>query len=270
MIKKKDITNEISFLEENLTKVHSELEKIRKDVPDGVRLRAVRHGTKYQYFMRECGSKGNGIYIRKRDIIKAKILARIEYDEKLMTLLQDSITAFKNCRDLVTDDVFEAASCLMIPGKRELVEPSYVSDKTFINKWIEQEYDGLAFRDGAPEFYTRRGLRVRSKSEIIIADILDEMEIPFLYEKPLKLKGEMIYPDFTILNAKERKEIYWEHFGMMDDKEYRDEAFMKIRKYEEDGLYQYDSVIWTFETGKIPLNTRDIRKMIRVLRARLE
>jgi hypothetical protein len=57
---------------------------------------------------------------------------------------------------------------------------------------------------------------------------------------------------------------------MMDDKEYRDDAFMKIRKYEENGLFQYDSVIWTFETGKIPLNTRDIRKMIRVLRARLE
>ena len=137
MIKKKDITKEINFMEENLTKVHSELEKIRKDVPDGVGLRAVRHGKNYQYFMRALGSKGNGIYIRKRDIIKAKVLARIEYDEKLMALLQNAIIAYKNCRDSMTDDVFEAASCLMIPGKRELVEPSYVSDTTFIEKWIE-------------------------------------------------------------------------------------------------------------------------------------
>ena len=52
---------------------------------------------------------------------------------------------------------------------------------------------------------------------------------------------------------------------MMDDREYRDNAFQKIREYEANGLYQSKSVIWTFETGKYPMNTRDIRNMIRVL-----
>ena len=53
---------------------------------------------------------------------------------------------------------------------------------------------------------------------------------------------------------------------MMDDREYRDEALLKIKEYESNGFYQYDSVIWTFESGKYPLNTRDIRNMVRVLR----
>ena len=127
----------------------------------------------------------------------------------------------------------------------------------------------MIFKEGIPEYYTRKGLRVRSKSEVIIADILDELYVPFLYEKPLKLKTGIVHPDFTLLNIKERREVYWEHFGMMDDIEYRNNAMMKIRNYEASGLYQYDSVIWTFETGSYPLNTKDIRRLIIELKKRL-
>ena len=49
---------------------------------------------------------------------------------------------------------------------------------------------------------------------------------------------------------------------MMYDMDYRNNAFFKIRNYESNGLYQNDSVIWTFETGKYPLNIREIRKMV--------
>ena len=123
----------------------------------------------------------------------------------------------------------------------------------------------MPFKENSPEYYTKRGLRVRSKSEILIADMLDEMSIPFFYEKPLQLKRRIVHPDFTLLDIKERKEVYWEHFGMMDDRDYRDEALLKIREYESNDLYQYDSVIWTFESGKCPMNTRDIRNMVRAL-----
>ena len=71
-----------------------------------------------------------------------------------------------------------------------------------------------------------------------------------------------MHPDFTLLNIKERKEVYWEHFGMMDDREYRDEALMKIREYESNGYYQFNSVIWTFESVKYPINTKVIRDLL--------
>ncbi len=105
-------------------------------------------------------------------------------------------------------------------------------------------------------------MRVRSKSEVIIADILDETGIPFLYEKPLKIKSGVTHPDFTMLDISKRREIYWEHFGMMDDIDYRNNAFLKIKNYEASGLYQHDSMIWTFETSKYPINTKEIRRMI--------
>ena len=63
-----------------------------------------------------------------------------------------------------------------------------------------------------------------------------------------------------------KKELYWEHFGMMDDIEYRNNAFIKIQRYEQNGFYQHSSLIWTFETISLPLSTRVIRKMIEELK----
>ena len=53
---------------------------------------------------------------------------------------------------------------------------------------------------------------------------------------------------------------------MMDDIEYRNKALIKIDEYESMGIYQYDSMICTFESGQNPLNIKNIRKMIIRLR----
>jgi hypothetical protein len=110
---------------------------------------------------------------------------------------------------------------------------------------------------------------VRSKSEIIIADLLDEYEIPFLYEKPVKFtNGTTVHPDFTILDAANKREIIWEHFGMMDDIEYRNNAFGKIRLYESNGFYLGVNFIYTFETVKYPINSRSLRNMLITFQSR--
>ena len=269
MIREKEITSEICFLQDTLEKLHDETKHLRARIPEGASLRAARHRDGYQYFMRYRGKRDNGEYIKQKDVKLAARLAQLEYDEKLISLIEQSLGTLEMCNEALPDAVFTEALKQIIPGKRELIQPCYVSDEMYIRNWKEQEYEGVAFREEAAEFYTRSGLRVRSKSEVIIADILDDAGIPFLYEKPLKLKHSTVHPDFTILNLRERSEIYWEHFGMMDDREYRDNAFIKMREYEESGFYQFDSVIWTFETGRYSLNIRDIRKMIRTLKERL-
>ena len=268
-MKNKDIACEIKYLEEKYAKANSELLSLKKMVPDNARLRAAKHGKGYQYFLVRRWNENNGSYIKNDDRKTAVILAQIEYDEKLIKVLNKSIADLKEFKEYFRENPFEAALNRMIPGKRELVKIPYTSDDDFIINWKNQEYDGLDFKEGFPEYYTRNGLRVRSKSEVIIADILDEMHVPFLYEKPLQLNTGIVHPDFTLLNISERKEVYWEHFGMMDDVEYRQNAFQKIKNYESNGLFQYDSVIWTFESGRNPINTRDIRRMVSVLQLRL-
>lgn len=269
MIKTKDIAKDIGYLENCLMKVSTELEKLKKKVPEGARLRAVRHRNGYQYFIKIKEYGKNGKYIKKNERKKAEILAQIEYDEKLIVVLKNMLVDLNKWQELCIDNPFAIAENQMIDAKKELIYSHYTSDENYVIRWKNQEYEGLGFREGFPEYYTRRGLRVRSKSEVIIADILDELFIPFLYEKPLQLQTGMVHPDFTLLNIKDRSEVYWEHFGMMDDIEYRNNALLKIRKYEESGFYQHDSVIWTFETGSYPLNTKELRKMIKNLKEKL-
>ena len=61
---------------------------------------------------------------------------------------------------------------------------------------------------------------VRSKSEVIIANMLFDREVPFLYERPLYAPdGSFYLPDFTITWRGEQ--FFWEHLGLLYSDEYR-------------------------------------------------
>ena len=71
-----------------------------------------------------------------------------------------------------------------------------------------------------------------------------------------------VYPDFTVLNVKRRKELYWEHLGMMDDPEYVEKAMQKIAMYEENGIFPGESLILTYETRMNPISPKIVNLMI--------
>lgn len=72
---------------------------------------------------------------------------------------------------------------------------------------------------------------VRSKSEVIIANMLSERDIPFRYEKPLFAPDGTFYlPDFTV--TWQGEEWYWEHLGRMDQEEYRNHWDTKKAWYD--------------------------------------
>jgi len=76
---------------------------------------------------------------------------------------------------------------------------------------------------------------VRSKSEVIIANIFHDRGIPFEYEVPLYASdGTMYLPDFTITFAGEI--WYWEHLGMLHDTRYRNHWETKKAWYEKHGF----------------------------------
>lgn len=90
------------------------------------------------------------------------------------------------------------------------------------------------------------------------------MGIPYRYEYPLVLDGNVrVYPDFTILKMPERQEVYLEHFGMMDDEEYVEKALFKLSNYERNDIFLGVNLFITYETGKRPINTRALDKMLR-------
>ena len=87
---------------------------------------------------------------------------------------------------------------------------------------------------------------VRSKSEVIIANMLFDRDIPFEYEVPLHAPDGTFYlPDFTINWRGE--EWYWEHLGMLHDEGYRNHWETKRAWYEKHGFA--DRLITTTEKG---------------------
>jgi ATP-dependent exoDNAse (exonuclease V) alpha subunit len=86
---------------------------------------------------------------------------------------------------------------------------------------------------------TRRGVLVRSKSEVIVANVLDSLvedpsEIDWKYEEPLfppDERRDYRLPDFTIGFAGDI--YYWEHLGMLSVPAYREGWERKRRWYEE-------------------------------------
>ena len=79
---------------------------------------------------------------------------------------------------------------------------------------------------------TLSGDVVRSKSEVIVANILYQSGIPFQYEKPLFAPDRSWrLPDFTI--DWQGYEHYWEHLGMLDRDDYAEDWAIKEVWYRQ-------------------------------------
>lgn len=88
---------------------------------------------------------------------------------------------------------------------------------------------------------------VRSKSEVIIANMLFDRGIPFKYEVPLFAPDGTFYlPDFTITWNGE--EWYWEHLGLMEYENYRNHWNVKKSWYEK---YFPGRLVTTAESGSL-------------------
>ncbi len=88
---------------------------------------------------------------------------------------------------------------------------------------------------------------VRSKSELVIANLLAERGISFEYEMPLRAPdGTMYLPDFSIVHHGQR--WFWEHWGMMSDEAYRNHREIKRAWYDE---HFGGRLIETFESSTL-------------------
>lgn len=81
-------------------------------------------------------------------------------------------------------------------------------------------------------YATTKGDKVRSKSEVIIANLLFQHDIKYEYELPLEYEiDKQIKPDFTIFLSENRK-IFWEHLGLLGSETYDEDWLYKMKIYE--------------------------------------
>ncbi|HPD60873.1 MAG TPA: hypothetical protein PKV48_03825 [Thermodesulfobacteriota bacterium] len=102
--------------------------------------------------------------------------------------------------------------------------------------------------------HTLADYMVRSKSEVIIANILFDRNIPFRYEIPLFAPDGTFYiPDFTITWNGEQ--WYWEHLGLLDREDYKHHWQTKEEWYKKHFTAR---LITTVESPTLTKDAKDI------------
>lgn len=284
--------------QEYLTKIIEENEIFlnKHPVPEGS-IRAVKHGGKYQYYLlerpqdnkmqdretqdkkpqenksqdrktQETATQENIAQDKKLRYLKvgenniAKEIVQGEYREKIIEKAKEELKGLNYLRKLYLKGRVEEVYDNICLGKQILIDPIIETDEQFIDRYVNAEYEELGFMNDT-FFYSNRGEKMRSKSEVIIANMLDGKGINYIYEMPVTLKNNIVvHPDFTILNPVRREIILWEHFGMMDNLEYLQNALNKLRDYEMSGYYLGERLIISEETSERPLDVRLIKNKI--------
>jgi hypothetical protein len=236
-----------------------------RHVPIG-NLRVITNHNRPQYYIVNSSDAPNGTYLPKRDIRKAAAIAQRDYNKDAADALKKQIAIIDRLLADYRPGALDAAYTELHPGRRALVTPVRECDEEFVAAWQHFPYTGKPFEINAPEFFSSTGVRVRSKSEVIIADALSRAKIPFRYEYPTSIKGwGTLYPDFTCLDKRTREEIIWEHFGLMGDPDYAENAIQKIARYATSGYILGKNFIATFETGTTPLSVKQVQAYIKAL-----
>lgn len=259
----KEIKTELQLREKYLFQLKEEKEGQLKDEPEG-HLRVCQSGNKVQYYKRTDPKDYNGTYISEKEMNIAYKLAQKDYDRQIIRAAETELKAIQKYLSVYPKKSAEELYESLHPARQKLIVPVRETDEAFAANWKKISYRGKDFYNNAAEYYTIKGERVRSKSELIIADTLERENIPYRYEYPIYMKGiGRIYPDFTVLNVKKRKELVWEHFEMMDIPEYAENFVQKINSYVKNGYYQGENLICTFETKDNPLNLKTIKSIIK-------
>lgn len=245
------------ILEKTITKLHSN--KYKEDV--NLKVENRKNSIQYQIYKKRNQSETK--YLKKSELDIAAKLAQRDYEKQVIKSIEEELKGISKFVKSMPDKSYEDIYNYLSRGRKAIVTPIVLTDEQYAKAWQEEKFVGKKIEAGTVGFETQRGEIVRSKSEVIIADALYFAKIPYHYEKPIKIGKRIIYPDFTVLNVKTRKEYYWEHLGMLDDEEYLNKSLLKLELYEQNNIREGENLILSRETRFHPLNTSSVKDKIK-------
>ncbi len=265
----------LTFLKKIADSVNHEL----KEAPDG-KLSAEKAGKKSRLFLdvTEKGQRRRKVITKEADIIVR--LARKEYLRILRETVETDIRLLEHIKKRYEDPTPQSVISKMKETYRQLPEEyffipisqTYKWDRSCdgdgscnpadpIAAWACEPYEQSTYKPEKKIHMTSRGIRVRSKSELIIAETLYAEGVPFRYEEILTIGTRRFAPDFTI-KRHDGALIYWEHCGMPDNQAYMASHREKLRNYETAGIVPWKNLIVTYDEPDGTINIEIIKSEI--------
>ena len=251
----------LSTRNELILKTIVELNAKINNLPEG-RIIIKQHKDSVYY---EWSKNNSSHYLSKNNTQIIQELSQKHYLKKVLKAANQEAKALGSALKSYPEHTVEEIYDLLSEEYKKNAKPIIPGDQQFITKWLETPYKQKPFKKDDPCYFTLKGERVRSKSEVIIADRLYANGIPYKYECPLKAGNQIIHPDFTVLRMSDRKILYHEHCGKMDDPGYTENLVNRINLYALEKIFQGDRLFFSYESAASPLNTDILDDMIRTI-----
>src|SRR5665648_1005428 len=202
-------------------------------------------------------------YLKKSD---SEVMAGL----KRKRFIKKSIPKLKKMLELLTDKYYPYDPAEIINSLSEIYTD--IPIREFLREESGANEEWLGLREVSNDFYaenlrhtTSNGRAVRSKSEAIIADLLDANNILYKYEVEICVGNKKYSPDFAVLRKSDNKIIYWEHFGLIGNEEYAGTMLTKINDYYSDGIMLWDNLIMTSDSLEGSIDAMRINNMIKAV-----
>lgn len=196
-------------------------------------------------------------HIHPKDLEKIIQLRTKGFIKKSIKILKKNLK--EQCKLLESYQSYELREI-----EKKLVD-AYNEEK--LEKWLQRHYIQNPYHREHKKYMTSFGLLVRSKTEMIIAELLQAAGIPFHYDEEVVLfdaegNEHVFYVDFVIMTPS-GKRLYWEHFGLFDQETYREKSFRKIKVFYDNGIVLSENLIITMEAEQNGLSIPSIERVIK-------
>ena len=202
----------------------------------------------------------NGI-TKQPELIKSLIRRRVfSKEEQYLIIEQQAINQYN--KSLCTFDLSNEIALLKADCPD--LDEAMIFDALYLNassEWEKAAYEKSNYKPEMLKHVTSRGLKVRSKSELLIVEKLYAHNIPFHYEQVLHIQNSILIPDFTI-KRKDGKVFFWEHEGLTNVREYLEWQDRKGRLYASCGIVPWDNLIVTYDSKDGLIDVRIIESEI--------
>ena len=215
-------------------------------------LKSSSHRSGKYYYARRKGEKVR-VYLGNDSSQEVRSIREFRHLKQLLDDLDSEIALLRALDEGHLEIDYDAVRDRLPFIYRDPLQPDYSAKMTgFAKEWKDQkEYEKKQYKQKNPENLIMRsidGTLMRSKSEVIIANMLISYGIPFVYELPHAINGVMVYSDFTALSVADfRTEVIIEHEGLMNNPGYQRTFLNKVNGYLAEGIIPGRDVFFTFD-----------------------
>ena len=117
---------------------------------------------------------------------------------------------------------------------------------------------------------TLKGHLVRSRAELVIANILHDNKIEYQYERPFEgpVESGRLHADFSF-DTPGGDLVIWEHLGMLNREDYRRGWEWKKGWYERNGFVLGDTLFTSQEDLDGALDSKEIERIAIAIKKRI-